>query len=463
MHAQWPFHRLAALALAAAAVLTGWPSASQAQVVDPSQLDHLKCYRIKDSLQPKGYRADLTNQFGVEPGCVVMQPARALCVETDKRITSSPAPPGGGPSGTPAGHFLCYAVRCPTKAAPDDIAVEDQFGRRVISIEQPRILCAPANKLICGDGEVDPGEACDPGSAATNQCPDGSPCNADCTCPPGVCCQCGDGNCTTGNGTVCPPGCSPVPGASCGANGLCEVCPCGQDCTDDAGNVGICRSLDGVAPCECMSTPACPCGATCTVGGLAGVCQETDDDVCECRPQQACVCGDTCNLPDGVAGHCRPSSTTNVCECRPDTPPDCPCEATCETAAGRGHCRPTSDAAVCECRPDPPPECPCDSVCTDASGQVGVCRHRPGNPGGVCSCFIPPPPPECPCGKTCVDANGLAGQCRPVPGGSGLCTCIAAPPSEACQCGKPCVGNDGQAGRCRPIHGSPGQCGCVTG
>jgi hypothetical protein len=421
------FSRRVAFAAAFCVLSLAPLAAARAQAVDPSALDHLKCYRIKDTLQTSGVLADLTNQFGVEPGCVVMLPARALCVETEKRVISSPPPPGGGPSGTPAGHFLCYAIRCPNSAEPDEIAVEDQFGRRTIGIDKARILCAPANKLICGDGEIDPGESCDPGSAATNVCPDGSPCGADCKCPPpGLCCQCAD-TCSEPDGTACPPGCTAVSGANCNDDGFCETCPCGAVCTSAAGEVGVCRDTDANGACECFVPPECVCGATCVVAGAAGVCQ--------------------------------PIAGSDICECRPQEPP-CPCGDPCQTAVGPGHCQPTSDAAVCECRPDPPPECPCGTVCTNADGTVGHCQ--PTSDSAVCECK-PDTPPECPCGHECVDSAGLAGKCRPVPFGSGLCTCVPAPPPTDCQCGKPCVGDDGTPGRCRPVHGSPGECGCVTG
>jgi hypothetical protein len=135
--------RHAAVLVAAVSALFVPAQAARAQVVDPG-LDHLKCYTIKDSLQPARYVADLRNQFGLEPGCLIGVPARLLCVETEKRILA-PQPPGGGPSGTPAGHFLCYPVRCPTTAATGEIRVEDQFGRRSIAFQKERILCAPTN------------------------------------------------------------------------------------------------------------------------------------------------------------------------------------------------------------------------------------------------------------------------------------------------------------------------------
>jgi hypothetical protein len=384
-----------------------------------------------------------------------------MCVETAKQIISTPLPPGGGPSGTAAGHFLCYAVRCPTDTAPTTVPVEDQFGRRLVVVDNARLLCAPANKLICGDGEIDPGETCDPGSAATNVCPGVLPCNADCTCSPGVCCQCPD-TCTTGAGTICPtepPGCIPVPGGVCSDDGRCETCPCGQTCVNDAGTVGICREPAAGGPCECFveqpgcpcgdpcetrvgpghcepvagtdecrcrpdEPPDCPCDTTCTVGGVAGICRRNGNgngDECECRPvDSGCPCGEECRSPLGK-GHCQQTSDPNVCECRPDEPPDCPCEASCTLDDGTvGVCQEVGNSDKCKCRPVS--DCPCGEPCEDANGQNGTCRHLPGTPAAACTCFVPPPD-DCPCGDNCVDSAGLAGKCRPVAGAPGECAC----------------------------------------
>jgi hypothetical protein len=312
---------------AAALVLSSF--AAQAQVTDLSNLDHLKCYQIKDSLSPNRYQADLRNQFGVEPGCIIMTPARLLCVETDKLILPPQQPPGGGPSGTPAGHFLCYAVRCPSNSAPPQVPVEDQFGRREIRLDSARILCAPADKLICGDGDLDPGEQCDPGDLATSTCPNGVPCQADCTCPdiPPVCCQCPN-SCTIADGTICPSGCETVVGATCNADGLCEVCPCGQTCTTTSGEVGICREPPGnpagVCSCYVPPPPECPCDATCIdANGQAGICQPVPGgptNLCACGAEQpattGCHCGKDCIAADGTRGRCLPKrSSSGSCEC----------------------------------------------------------------------------------------------------------------------------------------------------
>lgn len=485
------FMRRVAMGIAATAMLAAPWATARGEILDPSDLDHLKCYRIKDALPPIRYRADLRNQFGLEPGCVIATPARMLCVETEKRITSSPLPPGGGPSGEGAGHFLCYLVRCPTSSAPPLVGVEDQFGRRRIQLDSARMLCAPANKLVCGDGEIDPGEACDPGGATTNVCPDGSPCSSDCRCPPEICCQCLD-TCTVATAAGCPTGCTPVTGATCNSAGVCETCPCGTNCIDTSGNVGICRD-PGSGVCECFVAEPCPCGRPCDApDGQAGHCRPSGStNLCQCRPDEPpdCPCGATCSAA-GVVGVCQEVAGSTECECRPVTT-DCPCGDECETRQGPGHCSPTDNPNLCVCQPDDAPDCPCGFTCTLADGTVGFCRQVPGttececrpapsdcpcgercrtaanerglcqptSPGDVCECR--PLPSDCPCGEPCQDGNGQTGTCRDLPGTpAGVCTCFV--PPDSCQCGKPCTGPNGEPGRCRPTRGGPG-CLCVTG
>ncbi len=316
--------RVVVAALAVGLLALGARSAP-AQVVSPAALDHLQCYRIHDSLQPTRYRADLANQFGLAKGCFVITPARLLCAETAKTIVSDPQPPGGGPSGTPAGHFLCYAARCP-QSPNASFRVEDQFGLRPIQLGPEQLLCAPANKLICGDGDIDPGEACDPGSDQTNTCPDGSPCSSTCTCPAPDCCQCPD-TCTVATGGECPADCQVVSGATCTDTGRCEECPCGDVCTDPAGNAGHCRPVPGADLCQCVQDPQeCPCGTDCTTStGTAGQCRPTaGTNQCTCveiPPPPDCPCGTQCPLADGSLGHVPASSRNPPVSLYPDSSP----------------------------------------------------------------------------------------------------------------------------------------------
>jgi hypothetical protein len=476
-------------------LVAGGLSAASAQVFDlRDRLDHLECYDVRDTIPESRYTADLDNQFGLQPGCLIGTPARLFCVETEKRIVPPPQPPGGGPGGSAAGHFLCYTVRCPGEAPSTTIA-QDQFGTRRIVLTRETLLCAPANKLICGDGEIDPGEACDTGSDATSVCPNGSACLADCTCPGSVCCRCPDRCIDLATGE-CPEECMRVAGARCTTAGTCEApCPCDAACTLDDGDEGICR-LTGtsiVSPCECapprdecicgttcedhathvgfcrpdpntgecrcfVPPPGdCPCGATCTdPNGLVGRCVGTDPaiDSCECRVPPQCPCGTRCLNADGNIGVCTPDPVTNVCRCAPPPPDDCPCGVTCIDEAGApGHCRPVDGMTPCRCvRDETPPDCPCGVTCIDPTTNVaGHCRRVPGGPADECRCT--PDQAECPCGAECTQ-GGVAGLCRPLLGPSAPCTCFVPPPND-CPCEAACTDASGVVGHCRPVPGAP--------
>ena len=111
------------------------PSASRAQVPD-----HLKCYKIKDSVAKATYTADLGG-LAPEPGCLVKVPGKLLCVETTK-TNVSPTPPGA-PAGPAAGQFLCYKVKCPKGVSPV-VTLVDQFGTHTVTPSAAQLLCAPA-------------------------------------------------------------------------------------------------------------------------------------------------------------------------------------------------------------------------------------------------------------------------------------------------------------------------------
>ncbi len=278
----------AALLLTAGAVAV--PS-ERAVAQDLKELDHLKCYHVIDSLHPSKFTVDLRNQFGLEEGCLVRTPAKFLCAETAKRVVGPPFPPGGGPSGAAAGHFLCYEVRCPHATIPNT-EVQDQFGTRFITFQETRFLCAPADKFICGDGDLDPGEECDGGGGGGGGgdrgggC-DGLPCNDDCTCPE---------PCKVDSAGQCGGEC-PSPDLVCSqtdSNGGCTCLPvpkpCGPDaasqCSGDCPNPGeVCVQAAVGGDCRCLR----PCGRD-DDGECSGecrnpneVCTLVDAELCQCR------------------------------------------------------------------------------------------------------------------------------------------------------------------------------------
>jgi hypothetical protein len=84
---------------------------------------------------------------------------------------------------------ICYKVKCPIPPPPfpPDQNVTDQFGNRTLMKFKAAFMCTPAVKgpSFCGDGIIDPGEACD--FPALGACP--GTCEADCTCTcPTACC-----------------------------------------------------------------------------------------------------------------------------------------------------------------------------------------------------------------------------------------------------------------------------------
>jgi len=163
--------------LAIVAVLAASPAAAQT--------DHLKCYKIKDPNKLSGL-VDLAGpQFGLEAGCKIGKAAH-FCVPVTKSVTSLeinkvptlPLPVYGPPTSEDR---ICYKVKCPKPlvALPDQV-VTDQFHTRTFSKFNAAMLCTPAVKgaSFCGDGVIDPGEACD--GLALGACTVG--CQADCTC-----------------------------------------------------------------------------------------------------------------------------------------------------------------------------------------------------------------------------------------------------------------------------------------
>lgn len=107
----------------------------------PQTMDHMTCFAVKDSAPRAKYQATLTTDAGPQ-SCIVRAPAKFACVPTVK-TNVVPAPPGGGPSGSTAGAFLCYRTKCPKTSTSEN--VQDQFGNRVVLLKAARYLCAPAN------------------------------------------------------------------------------------------------------------------------------------------------------------------------------------------------------------------------------------------------------------------------------------------------------------------------------
>jgi hypothetical protein len=109
-------------------------------------LDHLRCFKVKDSQEKATYNADIENAVsGSQLGCEIKVPAKMACLDTHKSNVQPPPPLEGElPSpGTLVADYLCYKVKCP-KQQPVELFRVDQFGARTIELKTPKLLCAPA-------------------------------------------------------------------------------------------------------------------------------------------------------------------------------------------------------------------------------------------------------------------------------------------------------------------------------
>ena len=106
--------------------------------------DHLGCYKVKDRSTPKGKFTFMIENAGVRVSCFAKTPAKLGCLESSK-TGIVPTPPGGGPSPTSAGNFLCYQAKC-SRPFPPSFPMADQFGSRVVTFKGAQLLCAPATR-----------------------------------------------------------------------------------------------------------------------------------------------------------------------------------------------------------------------------------------------------------------------------------------------------------------------------
>ena len=160
----------------------------------PAATDHLKCYKVKDSLKLAAL-VDLNSpQLGLEAGCKVSA-AKLFCVPVTKTVreavnkeTKQPIVPQPV-SGPDPGDRVCYRIKCPESAIPDQL-VTDQFGTRTVQKFKASMLCTPAVKgspvttttLPCGGA----------GPTCSGSCPAGQSCElirlgCICVTPPVLC------------------------------------------------------------------------------------------------------------------------------------------------------------------------------------------------------------------------------------------------------------------------------------
>jgi exo-beta-1,3-glucanase (GH17 family) len=199
----------------------------------------------------------------------------------------------------------------------------------------------------CGNGQIDPGEDCDPPDgvfcddncqAIDNCSPD--PCNQGNVCSPEVCSA--DANnqpvCTPDPGSAAGNACSPPNGGACDGQGNCVACTQDADCEDNNActdnacvsgaceftnndnnqcttggfpgtcNAGDCEGLCAPDTCtssvECVTEVCDPANGSCTpqnsgintgcdLGGSDGVC-DADGTCVQCNMDSQCASGESC-------------------------------------------------------------------------------------------------------------------------------------------------------------------------
>jgi len=150
-------------------------------------------------------------------------------------------------SGSSVSHFS-------TALSPNEL-MEPSYTTPNHDLTRSRQLLEDLGWGACGNGVLDPGEACDDGNHAAADC-----CSALCQWDaPAVACEDGE-PCTTGE--VCD-------GAGgCGGGGP-TACDDGNVCTDDVCTPGVgCEGVPNTAPCT--ATSACTTGGTCSGGACVG-------------------------------------------------------------------------------------------------------------------------------------------------------------------------------------------------
>jgi len=439
-------HISATGALAALSLLAATTAAAQGLV----PFDHLKCYKVTDSI--KGvYKVDLVPQqappFSVEQGCKLVVPAKLFCIDVQK--TNVQPPPPLSVNGANTRDYLCYKVTCPGKI---DFAqsVRDQFGQRPLKVKPPKLLCAPAVKVFATPTPPAETQTPTPIPTQTPSCDFDNAtgqCAGPCSVPGEQCVFIVD---ATGVGKC---DCQPPPG--CTSTGIHT---CGGPCPDPA---DICQPAPNDAGCICTH----PCGFNAHGGTCGGPCPNPNEvctsttppsTKCDCiqPPPPVCdfdsttgKCGGPCpNDSTGTPQQCvfvtDPATGASDCVCQPPNPSCHPAG----TFSCVGPCPDPRDQCRNEGAAGAPVDCECSHPCSPDANTTGIhqCSGDCANPTdvcvanqatGVCDCHPPTAPP---CGNT------LTTQC------DGGCP----NPGEACVPG---------AAGCFCENGTPPPCGQLAG
>jgi hypothetical protein len=289
--------------------------------------------------------------------------------------------------------------------------------------------CSPS----CGDGTIQPGEACDTGIAAGKPgacpaaagCDDGDPCTIDSLISAGTCsARCAHSPIVVQSGAAtdgcCPAGALSLDDADCAATCGDGVVEPGEAC-----DTGLPPGAGGACPAGCDD------GDPCTRDVMQGVgCQA----VCTRAAITAFVSGDGCCPPGGnrnIDADCAPTCGNGLLE------PGESCDS--KIAAGAGACpsacaAPSVDpaAAACVTRALVGDADHCTAACVTALVTCGAVSDGCCPPGCAAAGDPDCTPPPATCGNGRVDADAGESCDRAIASGAGACptTC---PPLGACE------------------------------
>jgi cysteine-rich repeat protein len=241
-------------------------------------------------------------------------------------------------------------------------------------IETDRFAVAGKMVVICGDGILGTGEACDDGNVNDGDC-----CSSVCTLEqPGAACD--DGNACTDDA------CDPTSGA-CASTGNTEPCDDGDACTvnDTCDGAGSCAG-GGAANCNDLNActdDGCDPATGCANTANADLCDDAD----VCTTNEACSGG---NCGGGTAISCDDDDM-----CTADT---------CDAVLG---CINTDSSAACD-DGNPCTDDSCDSItgCVNANNTAACFDGDFCTENDTCSAGACVGTPVVGCQELCGDVNG---------------------------------------------------------
>jgi hypothetical protein len=239
-----------------------------------AEQDYFEGYKIKDLNQVNmPASTSVTNVFG--GNTCELKRAQFFLVQSESNG-------GDDPLGGPAGNFVCYKAKCSGPLPPVTDVENTPSAALGLETKKAQLVCLPVNPLVCGDGEIDAGEACDGGQLGA--CTLG--CNPDCTCTQLPCEATTGGYCwfLANTNQNCDDACAdtgrvydPATATYAGSSGT------DANCTSVMNDMGVAGAAGPV--------PGTSCGCC---GVLSGFVRFTDPTTSTCNPgaggARACAC-----------------------------------------------------------------------------------------------------------------------------------------------------------------------------